>query len=293
MDNTKNIIVVGSTGFIGVALLPKLKDCFREYKVTGISSSECNLLVQSEVELLSRHWNPETVLIFCSSIKRQRGDNLDLFRKNIEMVVNLSEQIKHKPVKKLIFFSSAAVYGEDIENNSISEDTLVTPTSYYGISKFTSEKLLQKALSETETALVILRPPTIYGPKEKEYSYGPTGFLRKALEKKEIVFWGDGSELREFVFIDDIIHIVKKLITSDFTGVLNTVSGVSYSFKQILENIEILTSNAIKINYKERTKDKVNNGFAPNLIKKILGEYSFHTLESGLKKTYSLEKDGH
>jgi UDP-glucose 4-epimerase len=289
MDNKKNIVVIGSTGFVGEALLLSLKKEFNSLAIAGLSSSNCNLLKPEQIKEQSKNWNSQTVLILCSAIKRQNGDDLDLFQKNIGMVVNLSEEIKANPVKKIIFLSSAAVYGEDVENLNISEETKVTPTSYYGISKYSCEILLQKALSTLTTELVILRPPTIYGPSETGCSYGPTGFLRKALGKKEFVLWGDGSELREFVFIDDISNIVNSLIDSDFTGVLNTVSGISYSFKQVIELVESLTKVKLEIINKERSKDKVDNKFNSKLVHNLMGNYSFQSLESGMSKIYAIE----
>ncbi len=97
------------------------------------------------------------------AIKRQFSDNLDAFVQNVKMVVNLCRLPQDHPVARL--FCSAAVYGEDIENTNIREESAICPTSYYGIEKYTSECLLRKAFEGRDQRwLFIMRPPLVYSP---------------------------------------------------------------------------------------------------------------------------------
>ena len=63
-----------------------------------------------------------------------------------------------------------------------------------------------------QTSLLILRPALVYGKEDLSYSYGPTGFIYKAINFEELVLWGDGSELREFIYVEDVAKIVDQLI---------------------------------------------------------------------------------
>ena len=80
----------------------------------------------------------------CSFIKKQYGDNIDLFKKNMAMIMNLCRVIEERPIKRFIYFSSVEVYGDDIENTDITELTPVNPSTYYGVAKYAGEKLFKK-----------------------------------------------------------------------------------------------------------------------------------------------------
>src|SRR5256885_1807933 len=85
-------------------------------------------------------------------------------------------------------------------------------------------------LTKPATSLLILRPALVYGPEEPGYYYGPSGFLQKARAGAPITLWGDGSELREFLFIDDVVDVTTRLLCGGACGVLNVVSGASYTY---------------------------------------------------------------
>ncbi len=87
----------------------------------------------------------------------------------------------------------------------------------------------------------MLRPALVYGPHEPAYYYGPSGFLRNALTNAPITLWGDGQELREFLFVDDVVALTTRLTFGDATGVLNVASGTSYTYAQALAEIAQLT----------------------------------------------------
>ena len=134
----------------------------------------------------------------------------------------------------IIYLSSARVYGEDVAYlEKISEYTPVQPKTYYGISKYAAERVLEKICTDNGINLVILRPPLVYGKDDLSQGYGPTGFTYKVVNSEEIILWGDGSEFREFIYVDDIGNIVSRLVNSNYNGILNLVSGTSYTFKEI------------------------------------------------------------
>ena len=135
-----------------------------------------------------------------------------------------------------IFLSSASVYGEDVVyRESITENTPAQPKTYYGIAKYSAERILEKVCIDNHTELMILRPPLVYGKDDLSRGYGPTGFTYKAINSEEIILWGDGSEFREFVFITDVAKTIHRLLNNNFNGILNLVSGKSYTFKNIYD----------------------------------------------------------
>ena len=185
------VVVLGHSGYIGRHLIQKIKSEGPDFEVLGHSLSTVDLTKEKQVDQLAELFDLNTVLIVCSGIKKQYGDNLDIFNTNISMISNLCRCLHKYPVHRAIYFSSAEVYGDAVHNTEITEKTQVQPSSYYGIAKFASERLMQKAIAmEERSSLLILRPPLVYGPGEKGSFYGPMGFVRAAMKGDPILLWG-------------------------------------------------------------------------------------------------------
>jgi len=289
-SSIQRIIILGHTGFVGSYLEKHFLKTFSEIEMIGHSTVSIDLTKEKEVNTLAEFLNQQTVVILCSAIKRQLGDNLDIFSKNIQMVANLSRLLQNHSIKKIVYFSSTSVYGEEVHNLNITETTSAHPTSYYGIAKFTSECLLRNAIdSQENTSLLILRPPLIYGPKDRSLSYGPSKFTKSAVEGTQITLWGDGTEKREFLFIDDLVEITSRLLFNEDQGILNIASGTSHTFKNILDNISRLQPSPLRVNSRLRSKSKVDNVFNNQVLNQHLPDFSFTSLEEGIKLTLEAE----
>lgn len=286
----KKIIVLGNSGFIGKHLENYLVNQFLSVQVIGYSSKDIDLTNEKDTQKLIKDFDLNTAVVMCSMIKKEFGDNLDSFTKNLTMTINLCRVLEIAPVKKFVYLSSTAVYGEDVENTNITEQTCVLPTSYYGMAKFVSENLFRKAFSNKKgSGLVILRPPYIYGAGDRSQAYGPAGFIKKALANEKIILWGDGTELREFIYIEDLINVMARMIVGEYTGVVNVVNGMKHNFKDILNVIETKLKITLNIEARERTKNKANHCFNNSLIKKLLPDFIFTSLDHGLSNTMNQE----
>lgn len=286
----KKIIILGHSGFIGSHLLRAFSRLLPQVQVIGRSFPGLDLTQPASVEELKSLFNQNTVVVMCSAIKRQFGDDLDIYEKNISMCINLGRAIEASPVARMIFFSSMAVYGEDINDLAISESTTICPRSYYGLAKYTGEQIFERVFSRQKGSLVSIRPPLIYGFGDNGSTYGPVGFLKAAIDGRAITLWGDGKELREFVYIDDVADIVTRLIISRHCGIVNVTAGQSYSFQDILDIISRLFPQGIQVNSRLRSKNKVDNIAVNNRLREWLSGFKFTPLEVGIKKMYALEQ---
>ncbi|MBC8461457.1 MAG: NAD-dependent epimerase/dehydratase family protein, partial [Deltaproteobacteria bacterium] len=224
------VVIIGHTGFIGKNIFQFLEST-KEYDLIGMSTDEIDLTAENSHEALLKELSLDCIVIMCAGVKKQLGDDLNSFEKNTTIVNNFIRAVSKVHPKKIIFLSSASVYGEDVAyHGKISEETPIQPRTYYGIAKYTAERLLEKNCADTQTQLVILRPPLTYGKDDLSRGYGPTGFTYKATNNEEIILWGDGSEFREFVYVNDVSRVVSRLINSDYSGVVNLVSGRSYTY---------------------------------------------------------------
>jgi UDP-glucose 4-epimerase len=278
------ILIIGHTGFIGRHIAEYFQRLSPGKELVGFSSSAVDLRERGNAEKLIPYFRSDTTVVMCAAIKRQMGDSLDICQQNLQMVENLCRVIEQKPIGKLVYFSSAAVYGEDIHNTSIAEETPVQARTFYGIAKYASERMLWKVMeSQPASQLAILRPPLFYGIGDKSKGYGPAGFLDKLLRDEEIVMWGDGSELREFLFAGDVARIVYELCHNDYCGVINPVSGQSHSFHTVLEHLVEITGKKANISVRERTKEKVDNVFCDKVFSQVCSGFTFTELEEGLQ----------
>jgi len=96
--------------------------------------------------------------------------------------------------------------------------------------------------------------------------------------------WGDGTELREFLYIDDVVDVTTRLLFSAVSGVVNVVSGASYTYAAALDAIERLTGKRPVTDARTRTKDKVDHRFDASLLKRAVPGFAFTPMDEGLRR---------
>jgi len=278
------IVLLGDTGYIGSRVAAAFKVAAPGVPIVGRSVPSLDLTAPDAESALQAILDGDCALVICSAIKKQLGDTLEIFRQNLAIVSSVCRALESCPVRRVIFFSSAAVYGEDVQHGVIDESTAVQPTSLYGIGKFTAERLLARTAAQQRLSLLMLRPALVYGPREPAYYYGPSGFLRNTLAGAPITLWGDGEELREFLFIDDIVALTTQLTFGDTTGVLNIISGTSYTYAQALATVRTVTGTQPEVTSRPRTKDKVDHRFDPGRLVQACPGFTFTSLDDGLRR---------
>jgi UDP-glucose 4-epimerase len=278
------IVLLGHTGYIGSRLAAAFAAAAPDTPVIGRSAPTLDLTGPESGAALEALLDPDAALVVCSAIKKQLGDSPEIFQQNLAIVLNVCRAAAARPVRRILFFSSAAVYGEDVQHGIIDESTAVQPTSLYGIGKFAAERLLLRMAGQHGTSLLIVRPALVYGPEEPAYYYGPSGFLARAFSNSPITLWGDGEELREFLFVDDVVALTAKLLPGDARGVLNVVSGTSYTYAQALAAVARVTGRPPAVTSRPRTKDKVDHRFDPSRLLAECPGFAFTSMEEGLRR---------
>lgn len=281
----RRVVILGHSGFIGTHLMEAF--AVAGVEIRGLSFPEVDLTQADCRPQLLDVFDDGAAVVLCSAIKRQFGDTIESFSQNTAIIENVAAAVADRPVARVAFMSSAAVYGEETHNLSISERTPVNPTSYYGIAKFTGECLLRKTFSRVGApSLVCFRPPLIYGPGDLGRTYGPSGFSAAVAEGKPITLWGDGTELREFLFVKDACAMIRSLTLSRFEGAVNLVSGMSHSFVDVITSLRRASSKEIVAHRQERTKKKADNAFDAGLVRSLLpADFAYTPLDQGVSLT--------
>jgi UDP-glucose 4-epimerase len=205
------------------------------------------------------------------------------------MLMFLDECVK-ADVKKIIFSSSGGtVYGNDGKNKCKEEDP-TNPISPYGISKLTIEKYLEYYKIRSGLEYLILRYSNLYGPRQN--ISGSQGiipiFLNLIKKEKPIEIFGDGKNIRDYLYIDDAIAVTKILFKKKTKyNIYNIGSGRGFSIIDVVASIEKLTGKKAKIKWMhERNTDVKKIILDISRAREETGYFPKISLKEGLNKTW-------
>lgn len=170
---------------------------------------------------------------------------------NLMPTIRLLELLGTQP-KRLIFVSSGGTVYGDPGPEAIAEDVVTMPRSYYGAGKVALESFLNAFAVETGVSTVIVRPSNAYGPGQ-ELRRG-FGIIRTLLEharrRTAIPIWGDGSIVRDFIFIDDAVEAMCRLIGHPAPArTYNLGAGVGTSLNDLIALVERVSERKLKVEY--------------------------------------------
>lgn len=213
---------------------------------------------------------------------------------NVIFSANLFEACIRCGVKKVVFISSGGtVYGKEVDC-PLKEKTATNPISSYGVQKITIEKLLYLYRYMYGLDYRIIRLANPYGPYQRPNGVlgAVTTFTYKALKEDEITVYGDGSVVRDFIYIDDAIRAIMKIVEGENKHcTFNLGCGYGTSIKQVLETIEKALGKKLKISYLEGRKvDVPVNYLDISRYEKYYGALNPISLEEGIRKTADFMK---
>lgn len=216
-----NILVLGHNGYIGQKILSnRIKN--KKYFGLGRISKKKNYLISKNFinkkityKNLKKLKVVPDVIINCagsSSVSKSMIYKKQDYLKNVILIKNLIKYLNTlKKIPKIIFLSSVAVYGEHCKSRKL------LPISIYGKNKLMSEKLLTKLQIKKKFPLVILRIFSIYGPGlSKQLLWD----IHKKIQKKKYNFSGNGEEVRSWLYIEDLVKLINKVIISKKKGLM-------------------------------------------------------------------------
>ena len=186
------------------------------------------------------------------------------------------------PPKKIIFLSTVEVYGSK-NKQKIDEDTKLNPDNNYANGKIIQEKRLVQFCQKNKVKYYILRLPGFYGKKDN------SSIIYKIISKiknKDKFNWNtNGRELRDYIYIDDLVLIIKKFIfNSNYKhGIYNVVNGKSFSIRFYINIISKLLKIKKKIYY-TKSKSGFDLRFDTSKLKLILKKPSFNPHIKSIKK---------
>lgn len=232
-----NILITGVTGFIGKELFKKFSNI---YNIFGLSRSTksganlfcCDLTDKNQLRKIFGSEKIDVVIHTAASADFYSSNHSSLYFNNIISTTRLIEACIENKTKRFIFLSSNMVYGKAYQINT-TNFTESNPEDNYAKSKFISELTLKDQSGHLET--VVLRLPSVLGIG-KNTSDVIHDMIKQLKENKNITIYGSGESKRQFIHIDDLIHIVKYFIDNkppDSFSIFPVVSSDALKIKKI------------------------------------------------------------
>lgn len=231
------VVITGAEGFIGSNFFKYLKS--RNYDVTGIDkvgNSEVSQIDIKDYISLSKFLNdtqPDIVVHLAANAYPAlcEKNNQSCFEDNVLGTLNIA-RISRELKYKIVFASSAAVYGEP-RKTPISTTDDVHPTNFYGLTKAIGEQLI-RFYSEN---YVIFRIFNVYGEGCNRSYVIPDTIRQIYANENPIRKMGTGTELRDFVYIEDVCRVFETAIGRNEIGTFNVGTGHSISIKDLVDKI--------------------------------------------------------
>lgn len=208
---------------------------------------------------------------------------------NINGLINVLDASKEFGVKKIIFSSSAAVYGANPESPK-RITTIAEPKTPYGLTKLEGEEHLKSFYQLHNLGTVSLRYFNVFGPRQdpkSQYAAAIPIFIYRALKNEPIIIYGDGSQTRDFIFVKDVVEAnIVAATEPNVNGVFNIGSGVAISIKDIAKIIIKETGSKSEIVYEDERPGDIKHSLASiSETEQALNFSPKYEIKTGLKKT--------
>ena len=322
LQETDKIYVAGSNGMVGSAICRLLNK--KGYKVTKKnlltpSRYELELTNLDQVEKWFKNNKPQIVIIAAAKvggIMANMTSPVDFLLENLKIQNNLIETSWKFGVKRLVFLGSSCIYpkfsNQPIKENYLLSNNLEETNQWYAIAKIAGLKLCQAFKKQYNFDAISLMPSNLYGPKDNydlNESHVMAALIRKFYEakaknKKEVVCWGSGRPLREFLYVDDLAEACFFLLKNWDPNMNNTPlddNGYPLNWINVGCNFEISIKDlALKIanimDYKgkilwdsEKPDGTIRKKLDTSFIQK-LGWVAKTNLDNGIRSTISSYK---
>jgi len=294
------ILVTGGAGFIGSNIVDELLNNNHNVIVIDNLSTGKKENINSKVEFFELDIRSKKIskvfkshdIDFVFHLAAQIDVNQSIENpcfdadNNINGSINILKNCRANNIKKVIYSSSAAVYG--IPNYlPIDENHFVSPISPYGISKHTPEHYLMIYNKLYGLNYTILRYSNVYGPRQTTSGEGGviSIFIDRMLSNKNPVIFGDGEQTRDFIYVEDVVQANISALNKGKNEILNISNSTKTSVNEIVTIINNKLDRNIKPVYKDKRSGDILHSVLDNKkAKKKLAWSPNYNINMGIEK---------
>ena len=301
MNTDKKIYVAGHRGMVGSAIVRQLQG-LGYTNIIGKSSKELDLRNQQAVNDFYKMEQPDVVLDAAARVGGILANNnfpYQFLMENMQMQNNLIDGALQNGVEKFIFLGSSCIYPK-LAPQPLKEDYLLTdslePTNeWYAIAKISGVKSCEAIRKQFGKDYVSLMPTNLYGYYDNfdlQTSHVLPAMIRKFHEAKEnnhsdVVLWGSGTPMREFLFVDDLAKATIFALDNTLPEHLyNVGTGLDITIKNLAETIQKITGHEGQIVWDSSKPDGTPRKLMDVSKMNELGWKHEVDLEEGIQKTY-------
>ena len=302
MDSESRVYVAGNTGLVGSAIVRTLH--WKGYtNILSSPSHHWDLRNQMDVERFFRVNEPEYVYLAAAKVGGIGANAYypgHFIYDNLMIQTNVIHAARKFGVKKLLFLGSSCIYPKFAEQ-PITEDQLLgghlePSNDSYAIAKIAGIKMCQAYRKQYGFNAISLMPTNLYGPNDNydlDSSHVLPAMIRKFHEAKDkVTLWGDGSAMREFLYVDDLAEAAFKcMVGYDSEEIINVGTGKDTTIKELATTIADVVGFKGEIVW-DTSKPNGTPRKVLNVDKiKSLGWEPKVDLREGIEKTYELYKE--
>ncbi|MDD4610451.1 MAG: NAD-dependent epimerase/dehydratase family protein [Patescibacteria group bacterium] len=295
------ILVTGGAGFIGsnlvdelvrlkhkVAVVDDLSTGKIEYLNPKAKFYQANICDEKKIAEIFRIEKPQYVFHLAAQMDIRKSVDDPIFDSevNIGGGLNILKNCWKNKVKKIIFPSTAGIYGET--KKPVSEEAPKFFEAPYALHKYAFEKHLEIFSKIYKIDFAVLRFANVYGPRQYKGGEGAVVgiFTYNAVRGLPCKIFGDGRQTRDFIFVDDVVKACLKAAFSANTGVYNISTGKIINLFALIKSIEKVNNKKIIYRKLPRRPGEIrNNSLNPKRANRILKWKALVSLEEGIKKT--------
>jgi GDP-L-fucose synthase len=296
----KRVWVAGHRGMVGSALVRRLstEDC----DILTASKADLNLLRQDAVENWMTENSPEVIFLAAAKVGGIHANSTrpaEFLYENLMIEANVIHAAYKAGVEKLVFLGSTCIYPkyapQPIPESALLTGSLEPTNEWYAIAKIAGIKLCQAYRRQYGCDFIAAQPTNLYGPGDNydlDNSHVLPALLRKAHEAKmasaaELIVWGSGTPLREFLHVDDladaVVHLAK--VYSDDEHV-NVGSGHEISIRSLAELVCEVVGFKGSLVFDSTKPDGTPRKLSDVSKLSSLGWSMGRTIEAGVRQTY-------
>lgn len=301
----KKVIVTGGAGFIGSHLAEELvRQGYHVVILDDLSTGKVEniegLLSREDVEFvkdsvtnlpllcrLFREVDYAFHLAAISSVPRSIEDPIACHDVNMSGTLKVLLAAKENSVRKVIFASSSAVYGET-HTLVQREDMTPNPLSPYAVTKLAGEYYCQVFHQVYGLPTVCLRYFNVYGPRQNsnsQYAAVIPAFIERVTNANPPVIFGDGEQTRDFIFVKDAVEAGILVAENNACGILNIAFGETVTINELAKLVIRISGRNMEVIRQEARPGEIRHSLADISKARTFGFEPKYTLEEGLKGT--------